>query len=101
VLLNRRLEIDRDGVRWRGAHLPWEQVSAVRVLVLTTTKPAATTPSPRSVRTTTRMSLELAVREPALAEGHQPFLTRLRIPGTETGGFTHHVQLGPGPLLPD
>lgn len=99
VILTRRLEIDRDGVRWRGAHVPWEQVSAVRVLVLTTTKPAATSPTPRSVRTTTRMSLELAVREPALAEGHQPSLTRLRIPGADAGGFTHHIQLGPGPLL--
>lgn len=104
AILTRRFEIGRNGVTYgRGSHVitvPWDRVQAVRTLVLISTRPMGRTPLPHRARTTTRMSLELSLRDAALSEGHQPALTRLRIPGQNTEGYTHHIQLGPGPLFP-
>lgn len=98
--LNHRFEIDRAGIRWRSIELPWDRVQAVRVLVLSTTKPLVVSPVPRSARTSARVSLEVSLREPELAEGQQPLLRSRRVPGTETEGYTHHFPLGPGALFP-
>lgn len=99
-LVRHRFEIDREGIRWRSIDLPWDRVQAVRVLVLSTTKPLVTSPVPRSARTSVRVSLEVSLRDPELAEGQQPALRSRRIPGTATEGYTHHVPLGPGAVLP-
>lgn len=99
-VLRHRFEIDRDGIRWRSIDLPWDRVQAVRVLVLSTTKPLVTSPTPRSARTSARVSLEVSLREPEIAEGQQPALRSRRIPGTATEGYTHHVPLGPGAVFP-
>ncbi|MEK8227614.1 hypothetical protein NKG05_18085 [Oerskovia sp. M15] len=81
VILRHRVEIDRGGLQWRSVHVPWDRVRSVRILVLSTTQPVVTSPLPRSARTSARIYLELALREPELAEGLQPRLVKHRIPG--------------------
>jgi hypothetical protein len=106
-ILRLRLEIGPDGIHHgagaHAVHLEWSQVRSVRVLVLSTTKPVATSPMPRQARTSARIELQLELHDPAALEGQHPSLRRRRLPRPETDGYTqytHRINLGPGALFP-
>ncbi|MBI9115110.1 hypothetical protein [Sanguibacter suaedae] len=107
TILRHRLEIGPDGIHHGGGahalHLEWSQIRSARVLVLTTTKPVATSPMPRQARTSARIELQLELHDPAALEERHPSLRRRRVPTLETDGYTqytHRIDLGPGALFP-
>lgn len=97
--LMNRFEIDSAGIHWAKLDMTWDQVQAVRILVLRTTKPVAVAPVPRPARSSARISLEVTLRDPEALEASLPHLRSRRIPGSETEGYTHHFPLGPGPVF--
>ena len=106
-ILKRRFVVDRAGLHHSTMSttldLPWSEVRAVRITVLSSVRPVTSLASliaGRRMRTTARPRLELSFDSADDAERRRPTLRRMRARGGRDDGFTHLLRLEPGAFLP-
>ena len=107
IILRRRFVVDRSGLHHSSMStrfdLPWSEVRAVRITVLTSVRPVTSLASliaGRRMRTTARPRLELSLVSVDDSERRQPALRRLRARSDRGDAFTHLMRLEPGAFLP-